>query len=418
MTHGPTSEAERPADTARPAWRDVYILGGMRGLSFAGDIMAETAILLYLTKHGAIAYAVTALLLAGVVPPALLAPVTGAIADRFDSRLLIVTVAAVQALVCAVMVLWPHPILLIAMSVLLSAGLSFTHPVFAGLPKPMVGAANVPRASSISQTYAMTGMVAAPAVAGVLTASYGVRISLVIDGLSFVLVIVGGLLIRTRLHPARDAAAAGAGSTGEQQGTAPAYRIRSDRFLWSVLALAGTVIAFVSTNNVLLVFYVLRSFHATGTTFGIISSCWMVGLIAGGITVRKLSQVRQEVVLIGTLVCLALGVLCTGLAPTVWWIAPFYVLGGIGNGAMATELHVVLNLRIPDSHRGRGFAALGAVSNVAPALGYVLGATALTIMAPRIGFILAGSIALAAIIVLFRNVIRPADETATVAVTA
>src|SRR3954449_7271171 len=131
-----TSRPSESATTASqaPAWRDVYILAGLRGLSFAGDIMAATSITLLLQAKGAGSYAVMALLLAAALPPALLAPVAGTFADRFDSRKVIVTVATLQALICVAMTQWTAPIVLIALSVLLSSGLAFTHPVFAGLP--------------------------------------------------------------------------------------------------------------------------------------------------------------------------------------------------------------------------------------------------------------------------------------------
>ncbi|WP_244942376.1 hypothetical protein [Streptomyces seoulensis] len=57
-----------PTATAAPAWRDVYVLAGMRGLSFAGDIAAATALTLLLQANGAGSYAVMALLLAAAVP--------------------------------------------------------------------------------------------------------------------------------------------------------------------------------------------------------------------------------------------------------------------------------------------------------------------------------------------------------------
>jgi len=424
MVESAVLDAGRRDGQARPAWREVYVLGGLRGLSFAGDVMAETAILLFLVKHGAAAYAVMALLLAAAVPPALLAPVAGAVADRLDSRLVITVVAALQALCCFAMVLWPSPVTLIALSVLLSAGLAFTHPVLAGLPRSMVGAENVPRASSISQTCAMAGMIAAPALAGVLTSRFGIRIPLVIDGASFALVVAGGFVIKTRLHgsgqgrAAEHSAAEDAEkrqeSTGEAETSAqesgPVYRVRSDRFLRSVLTMAGTVIACVSMANVFLVFYVTRTFGASGTTFGIIVSCEMVGLIIGGIAVGRIKRIRHEDILIGSLLCLAVGVLGTGLSPGVWWIVPFYLIGGIGNGAMATELHIVLNLRVPDSHRGRGFAALGAISNTAPAVGYLIAVLLLVALAPRYAFICAGVAALLCVVAFSRPLLRRGEQ--------
>ncbi len=397
---------------ARPAWREVYLLGALRGLSFAGDVMAETAILLFLVKHGAGAYAVIALLLAASIPPAVLAPAAGAVSDRFDSRLIITVVSGLQALCCVAMVIWPSPASLIALSVLLSAGLAFVQPVLAGLPRSMVGAKNVPRASSISQTCAMAGMIAAPALAGVLISKFGVRIPLVVDAVSFAVVVAGGLVISTRLHaPATaDPLADSPEPDDPDVPAAPVYRVRSDRFLWSILTVAGTVIACVSMANVLLAFYVLHTFHASGTTYGLIVSCEMVGLIIGGIAVGSVKKLRPEYVLVGSLLLLGLGVLGTGLAPTVWCIVPFYIIGGIGNGAMATELHIVLNTRVPDSHRGRGFAALGAISNVAPAVGYVVAGLLLIAVVPRYAFIGAGVGALLCVLLFSRSLLRPAQE--------
>ncbi|MCL6675034.1 MFS transporter [Streptomyces panaciradicis] len=409
-TTSPTTEAGSPP-VSRTAWREVYILAGMRGLSFAGDIAAETAIALQLQAQGAGSYAVMALLLAATVPPVLLSPLTGKVADRFDSRTLIVGVGTLQALVCVAMTLWTSPAVLIALSVLLSAGLAFTHPVFGALPSAIVGKDNVPRASSISQTWAMAGMVAAPGVAGFLIGRFGVTVPLLIDALSFAAVVAGGLLIRTRLHKGRDAAAAAKGGADADKPATP-YKVTSDRFLTAVLILSGAVMAAASIINVLIVFYVRETFGASEETFGLIMSAWMLGLIPGGMLVRRLKRLSHEAILIGTFLCIAVAILGTGLAPGVWWILPFYVLGGIGNGAQATVTHILLNVRVPDTHRGRAFAALGAVSNTGPALGYLVGGAILSFTTPRYGFLAAGVFALAALAVFAGGVLKNSDAEA------
>ncbi|MEU9388445.1 MFS transporter [Streptomyces sp. NPDC048324] len=408
-TTSPTTEAGSPP-VSRSAWREVYILAGMRGLSFAGDIAAETAIALQLQAQGAGSYAVMALLLAATVPPVLLSPLTGKVADRFDSRTLIVGVGTLQALVCVAMTLWTSPAVLIALSVLLSAGLAFTHPVFGALPSAIVGKDNVPRASSISQTWAMAGMVAAPGIAGFLIGRFGVTVPLLIDALSFAAVVAGGLLIRTRLHKGRDAAAAKGGADADKPATP--YKVTSDRFLTAVLILSGAVMAAASIINVLIVFYVRETFGASEETFGLIMSAWMLGLIPGGMLVRRLKRLSHEAILIGTFLCIAVAILGTGLAPGVWWILPFYVLGGIGNGAQATVTHILLNVRVPDTHRGRAFAALGAVSNTGPALGYLVGGAILSFTTPRYGFLAAGVFALAALAVFAGGVLKNSDAEA------
>ncbi|MFD3504976.1 MFS transporter [Streptomyces sp. NPDC058678] len=405
-----TPRAAAPTITAAaaPAWRDVYILAGMRGLSFTGDIAAATALILLLQANGAGSYAVMALLLAAAVPPALLAPLTGRFADRFDSRRLIVVVATLQILACLAMTQTTTPALLIVLAVLLSCGLAFTHPVFAGLPAAMVGKENVPRASSISQTTAMAGMVAAPGIAGFLTAHFGVRISLLLDAASFAVVVLGALAIRTRLHHKTAAPAAGDGRVKRQD--KPAYRVSTDRFLRSMLAVSGVVMAAASIINVLIVFYVRDTFGGSEETYGLIMSSWMAGLVPGALLVRRIKGLNHEAILIGSFLCIAVGILGTGLAPGAWWIVPCYVIGGFGNGAQATVTHIVINLRVPDSHRGRAFAALGAVSNTGPAVGYLLGGVILGFMQPRHAFLVAGICSLLAVLVFHRALLRTADS--------
>ncbi|MEV7203414.1 MFS transporter [Streptomyces griseoluteus] len=391
---------------AAPAWRDVHVLAGMRGLSFAGDIAAATALTLLLQANGAGSYAVMALLLAAAVPPALLAPVTGRFADRFDSRRLIVTVASLQILACLAMTQTTTPVLLIVLAVLLSTGLAFTHPVFAGLPAAMVGKDNVPRASAISQTTAMAGMVVAPGIAGFLTAHFGVRVCLLLDAASFAVVVAGALSIRTRLHHTAPAAPA----PGTVQKTAgPAYRVSGDRFLRSILAVSGVVMAAASIINVLIVFYVRDTFGGSEETYGLIMSAWMAGLVPGALLVRRINKLSHEALLIGSFLCISAGILATGLAPGAWWIVPCYVIGGFGNGAQATVTHIVINLRVPDSHRGRAFAALGAVSNTGPALGYLTGGIVLGFIQPRYAFLLAGTCSLLAVLVFHRALLHTAD---------
>lgn len=393
--------------TGAPAWNELYVLAGMRGLSFAGDIVAETSIVLSLQAKGASSYTITLLLLAATLPPVLLSPITGRIADRFDSRRLIVVVALLQALVCVAMTISIAPAPLIILSVLLSAGLAFTHPVFGGLPRPMVGTENVARASSISQGTAMAGMVAAPAIGGFLTGHLGIRPPLLIDAASFVAVALGGLYIKTRLHARR-----GAGAAGSEEAKDEPYQIRSDRFLRSVLILSGAVMAAASMVNVLIVFYVRETFHASEGVFGIVVSAWMIGLIPGAIIVNRAKKVPHDTMLVATFVCIGVAIVGVGLAPTVWWVIPFYVLGGIGNGAQATVTHVLLNLRVPDSHRGRAFAALGAVSNSGPTLGFVLGGAVLSFVSPRAGFLIAGILALATVVLFAHGVLSTSGSVA------
>jgi MFS family permease len=375
-----------------PRWREVYILSAMRAISFAGDVAVATAIILYLQASGHSDFYIVAILIASTAPAIALVPLTGWICDRYDSRVILLVTAVGQAVLCLIMAYWLHPFVAIGLTVPLSAGLALTHPILGGLPRQMVGAGNVARASSISQTSAMSGTLVGPAIGGYLAGSIGTQWALVLDGASFLVVAVGALLIETRLHSRNGAAAAASSVTADAD---KGYSVWRDDFLRTLLGATGLVVTCVSIDGVLAVFFVRDTLGGSETVFGLIESFWMVGLIVGAFVAGRNKKMSPKAQILMGFTFMGLSLALTSLVPTLWLLTPLRVLGGIGNGTMASNLHVVLNLHdVPDSHRGRAFAALGAVSNAAPMIGYFLGGFLLAATTPRISYAVIGIAAL------------------------
>src|SRR6185369_1739960 len=148
--------------------RDVYLSAAARGVSYLGDFLAATALVLALQARGAGAYAVAAVLIAAALPTVLLAPVAGRVVDRFDSRTVLTSVGLAQAACCAAMAYASSVWLLVALAGLLAAGLAFTTPTFSALLPDMAGPEGVGRAMAIGQTAVSAGALAGPALAGLL----------------------------------------------------------------------------------------------------------------------------------------------------------------------------------------------------------------------------------------------------------
>ncbi len=366
-----------------PRWNELYLLAGMRAASFAGDIAAATAITLYLQSHGYATAFIVATLVAAAAPAVVLAPVTGRICDSYDSRTIMLWTATGQVVLCVVMALWINPYAVVGLTALLSVGLALTHPVFGGLPRSMVGAENVARAASISQTSAMMGMLAAPALGALLAGTFGTRWALLFNAASFALVAVGALVIKTRLHTRT-------GSGPSAGGADDGYSVWGDPLIRSLLGATGLVVTCVSINSVVSVYLVRETLEASKQVYGIVGSFWMLGLVVGSLVVGKYKRLASREQVLLAFGCMGLALLLSALVPSVWWLLPVNILGGIGNGMMATNLHVILNLEVPENYRGRAFAALGAVSNAAPMTGYLLGGFLLAAAGPRLSCFIIG----------------------------
>ena len=105
-------------------WSDVYVAAGARAVTTCGDFLAATALALALQQSGAGGVAVSGLLLAASLPLVVLAPLTGRIADRVDSRLLLVGTGIAQAAICLGLAFAHRPALIIALVALLACAVA------------------------------------------------------------------------------------------------------------------------------------------------------------------------------------------------------------------------------------------------------------------------------------------------------
>jgi MFS family permease len=399
-----TSEAVVEAE-ARPVerWFDVYVCAAGRGVSVAGDFLAATALVLALQSRGAGGWAVAALLLAAAVPPAVLGPVTGRLVDRVDSRLLLVATGLAQAAVCVALAYATGTVLVVALVAVLAAGLAVTQPTFSALVPGMVSRDHLPKASAIGQTASSLGLLAGPALGGVLVGRYGLHTPLLADAATYLAIVLAGLVVRTR----RGGRAA---KSTRAEGTAPTWRMRDDRMLWSLIVLFGAVLAIVSAINVADVFFVREVLHSTPTVYGLLTAVWTGSLMIGawGTARLRLTDARLAWYLLGALTSTCALIIPMSQLPSVGLLVPFFVVGGAINGAENVAAGVLLARRSPAEARGHAYAIFGAVANGANAVGYLLGGAALAVLPVRVLLLLAGAGGLLVAVPFVPRVLRAA----------
>lgn len=397
-----TTAKEPPVITSGPssAWRYLYLVAAMRGVTFFGDIAAATAIELSLQGRGYSGAAVAGVLLAAILPPILLGPLSGRIVDKYPKAKVLTVAATVQLMLGAGTLLTDSPVIWTALILGIGCGVAFAHPVFGSMPSQLMPRKDQPRAASISQMSAMAGMLSAPAVGALLASQFGTHGALALNVVAFAFVVVGALTLSR--HPAsRTSAKTDAAAAASHTDS---YSVWSDAALRSILAANGVLMLCASTINVFVVFFVRDTLDASERMYGLVGSAWMAGLIPGALLVSKV-RIPMEQTLLASFAFVGIGILLTAAAPSAWWVLPFYFLGGLGNGAGATATHVLLNTRVPENHRGRAFAALGMVSNSGPSLGILLGGLFLAVADPRTGYLVAGLAVLIALAFVARRVL-------------
>ncbi|WBB65451.1 MFS transporter [Micromonospora sp. WMMD812] len=386
---------------ASSRWSDVWLVTAARGLSSCGDFLAASALTLALQSAGAGGLAVSGLLLAATLPLVVLAPLTGRLADRVDSRTLLVVAGLAQAGICGALAFADSLPLVIVLVGLLAVGLAVTQPVLAALVPAMVRPADLPRASALHQSAGTLGALAGPALAGLLVGGFGARVPLLLDAVSYLALVAAGLLIRTRRGGRRAVRPVAA----DGPVTSPGWRLRRDPLLLTTVVSVAGVVGAVGAINVVEVFFIRETLHSSTTMYGLVTGSWTLGILAGGwIFARAVGRIRRDATLAQAGLALLGGcclmVLVSAAVPSAPLLVPIWLVGGIFNGGNNVFGTVLVARRVPETARGRAFAVYGGAVQGAAMVGYLAGGLLLELADPRPLVAAAGVAGLVAVVAL------------------
>lgn len=392
----------------------MYLASGARAVSAAGDLLAAIALVLELQQRGMGGFAVAAILIAAAVPPVLLVRWAGRLADRADSRRLLMVTGLAQAGACVALAFAGGIAEIIALVTVLAAGLALTQPCLSALLPDMVTPDDLPKATALSQTAGAAATMLAPALAGLLMGQFGVKVPLLADAASYLAIVAAGGLIRTRRGgPARAPSPSpdqpsGQQPSGQQPPAAPVWRLRQDPLTWSAIVLIGAVVAAASLVNVAEVFLIRGTLHSSTTVYGLLDSVWIGATMAGAwlLARRRLPDWALGPALLGALVVTCASVAVFGIVPAVGWLVPVSLLGGLGNGGVNNAVAVLIGRRTPSAVRGQAYAVLGAVVSATTTAGYLLGGLLLAVISVRVTIVAAGLAGLAVTVAFALPVLR------------
>ena len=394
----------------RPAFRSLV---AARVVSFAGDSLSLVALMLHVAQTTGQALAVAALLLAGDFAPALLAPLAGALADRFDRRRVMVRCELAQAalLVLIALALPPLPLLLALVAVRAFAGQVFQPASRAAVPA-LVPAGDLEAANSALGFGTHGAEVLGPLLAAALLPLLGTAGVLLVDAASFLL----SAVLLSRLPalgrpptvprpempqpevpqpeaaglPAAGLEAAGRGLLAQaRHGLGYIWSTRPVRIV--ALGFCG-VVAVNGIDDVALVVLATDTFRAGESAVALLLGAVGVGLLVGyALLARGAVRVGMPALLVAGFAVSSVGNLLTGLAGAVAAAFAVQAVRGLGLAAMDVASNTLLQRLVPDALLGRVFGNLYGLVGVAAGLSYLGGGLLLDATSAPVTLVLAGA---------------------------
>jgi predicted MFS family arabinose efflux permease len=288
------------------------------------------------------------------LPISLLVLFGGVFADRVPKRRVLVltqTAAMMQAFALAFLT-WSGLIALwhiYVLAVMLGLTNALDNPTRQAFVVEMVGRDDVMNAVALNSSLFNSARLIGPALGGIVIAVVGVTATFFINGVSFIAVIIGLLLIKSGLL--YSAPRSGSGRVLEQLAEGLRYSLRTPTILF-ILILLAAIGAFGYNFTVVLPLLARNVLHVGSIGFGTMASAMGVGSLVAALALATFRKASRRTLLIGAT---AFAILLAAVAVSQWYALTLVLLMALGAASITFTATANSSLQItaPDRLRGR-----------------------------------------------------------------
>jgi MFS family permease len=340
----------------RPKFRALWLA---QVISLTGDWFNTIASVIIVNRYSASGLALGGLFLARALPPFLLGPIAGVVADRFDRRKVLILSDVLRAaivlgflLIDGTEDLW----LLYVLTVLQFSVYAFFEPARAALVPALVKSDELLAANTLSSITWSAMLTLGGAIGGLTASLFGVQVSLIVDAATFLvsaaflLTIPGQFQVDT-IH---------ALESGWQKFVDGMNYVRKDLDVGLVTLVKA--LGQVGSFDIIAALYashVFREGQEGATTLGLMFTAFGVGAVIGPLISNQFGDSNvawlRRAILAG-FVCMPLAWLIVGIAPSLPVVLAGCVLRGAGGSINWTYSDVLLQMTVPNHLLGRVFA--------------------------------------------------------------
>lgn len=371
-------------------------------LSLVGDGVVSFSLVLDAVASGHPA-AVTAVFLADLVLPVVLASRTGALVDRAPLRgvwaCALGACGALSALAAGIDVLVVRIACLALASVCAAAASTCA---FKAVPW-VAGPRGPSRINGALSSVRSTASLAAPALGGVAYLTVGTTVVLLFNTVTFaVLAFAVASIFSSYPRPpvgwADDHGGAlppaGQPVRRRRRRSASLEALRGSAVVWSLLPIVAGVVFATSIEGVAGVFW-LREVAGSSVVYGLVLAAWAAGAIPGALLAGRgtFGDVEHRLI-IGGAAMMAAVLLAVPFTTAPVVLAVMFLAGGAGNAAHNVGLTSAVHRFVPAARHGAAWAQLRAVISTCVVVGYLAG-TPNDLLGPRTLIFISGLLAAA-----------------------
>lgn len=379
-----------------PHWKRKFVLLWVgQAVSILTSMISQYALIWYLTYSTGSAAVLSVATIAAMLPQGLLSPFTGAFADRFDRRVIMMAADGAIGLVSLGLVAAAADGSLTTAAILLalalrSVGSAFHTPCIQAVTPLLAPPEALTRCAGWSQGIQTVSMLLSPALAALLYEQAPLAWVIALDTLGAVFAILGVLLARLPVLRVGDA--------GQKlrvwADTVEGFRVlRSKRWLWELCLICALFSVVFMPVSALYPLMSIDYFQAGTQGAALVETIWSVGMLLGSVVLGFWGGTRNKVyTMLGSVLFLGVTLVLTGLLPPSGFtaFAVLTMLMGLSAPFFNSIFTALIQEKVEGGYLGRVLGLTGAIMTLASPLGLAASALFSGRTGLSVWFLLAG----------------------------
>ena len=379
-----------------PHWKRKFVLLWVgQAVSILTSMISQYALIWYLTYSTGSAALLSVATIAAMLPQGLLSPFTGAFADRFDRRVIMMAADGAIGLVSLGLVAAAADGSLTTAAILLalalrSVGSAFHTPCIQAVTPLLAPPEALTRCAGWSQGIQTVSMLLSPALAALLYEQAPLAWVIALDTLGAVFAILGVLLARLPVLRVGDA--------GQKlrvwADTVEGFRVlKSKRWLWELCLICALFSVVFMPVSALYPLMSIDYFHQGTQGAALVETIWSVGMLLGSVVLGFWGGTRNKVyTMLGSVLFLGVTLVLTGLLPPSGFtaFAVLTMLMGLSAPFFNSIFTALIQEKVEGEYLGRVLGLTGAIMTLASPLGLAASALFSGRTGLSVWFLLAG----------------------------
>ncbi len=345
--------------------RDFNFLLVARAVSIIGDQAALIALIFMVKGHGTWS---TAALLGGTgVAMVLTSTWVGKLIDRESVKKVIIVTSLVQSLICFLLI-YSNLYAVLILNLLLGAGQAIVISATGAWTPTLVQKEKLGKAFGLMQVVLSIASLAGYGIGGVLVGKFGVSAALLLDAITFLLLIPMLMVMKTDRvgNPEVD-------EHGKMKG--------GFKIVWQNPALRAILISMTAFVTALMIFNPLEVYLTTEilgagpTGYGVINMVWAGSIAIGSVLITKTMKPEwgNAKPVIISFIAVGISMVAIGYSPNLLFLAIALFICGIIVAGFNIFIGPLIVRNSVESELGRVNATIGAMSAAGSAVGTALG---------------------------------------------